>query len=378
MRFKMKRMLLGSIIMIFISFMNAAQPVFSIEMQGPEGICYFEETDCYYLTDAREGKILKFDSERNLTTFKENLNVLMMPVIANKKLYVSSNDADNESDADNKIHCFDLISGAVLDSVNLSMITAIGGIAYFPPENSLYLVSQLKGFYRINLETSKLDTVNINIRGNDLTYDAENSRIIIARSGAKLSSYYPLEDRFQYLTNTLTGYYTSIIKSDKQYFLSDWAGKVYSYNNDLTERRTLLKNSDVNNPVGLYYNQKNDELLVCDYSAQPAGSLKIFCLSQVLDIKEYSFKKDNQLMNIYPNPFNPETKVQFNLWMDMAVSLRLYNVKGELIKVLDESFFPAGSHSYNLKMSEFESGTYFIKLNSGNNNISVKKIVLLK
>jgi len=89
-------------------------------------------------------------------------------------------------------------------------------------------------------------------------------------------------------------------------------------------------------------------------------------------------------LNNYPNPFNPETTISFNLTAEDAknAKLEIYNLKGQKIKTLYP--FPSGSlgtksvvwNGTNENNQPVSSGIYFYKLNIQNS--SVKKMLLLK
>ena len=87
-------------------------------------------------------------------------------------------------------------------------------------------------------------------------------------------------------------------------------------------------------------------------------------------------------MNCYPNPFNPETTIEFNLPSDQNVNLSIYNVRGQLIKTLSNEHLKKGKHSFvfdgkDRDTKALSSGIYFARLKSKNYN-SVIKILLLK
>ncbi|HVP37070.1 MAG TPA: cohesin domain-containing protein [Terriglobales bacterium] len=72
----------------------------------------------------------------------------------------------------------------------------------------------------------------------------------------------------------------------------------------------------------------------------------------------------------YPNPFNPETNISFSLPQESQVNLKIYNIKGQLVKVLADAKLSAGVHSliWNGKDesgNDVSSGIYFYKLNAG-------------
>ena len=83
------------------------------------------------------------------------------------------------------------------------------------------------------------------------------------------------------------------------------------------------------------------------------------------------------LSNNYPNPFNPTTVVKVTLVKSGEMSLKVYNVLGQLVKVVDAGYKSPGLYTYDINMDSFASGVYFYTLQQGN-NIMTKKMLLLK
>ncbi len=84
------------------------------------------------------------------------------------------------------------------------------------------------------------------------------------------------------------------------------------------------------------------------------------------------------LSEAYPNPFNPSTNVQYTLPASGSVSLKVYNVLGQLVKTLvDNEHQEAGTYTVRIDMSNVTSGVYFYTLEQGQNRL-VHKMMLLK
>jgi hypothetical protein len=88
------------------------------------------------------------------------------------------------------------------------------------------------------------------------------------------------------------------------------------------------------------------------------------------------------LMPNYPNPFNPETNISFALPADSRVSLRIYNLSGQLVKALLDTNLPAGTYTVNWdgtngSEEKVASGIYFYKLTAGNYS-QTRKMCLMK
>lgn len=79
----------------------------------------------------------------------------------------------------------------------------------------------------------------------------------------------------------------------------------------------------------------------------------------------------------YPNPFNPETTIRYNLPVSGFVSLSLYDITGREVKKLVSGFQPAGEKSIQFNGSGFASGLYFLNLRQSG-KMEVQKLMLLK
>ncbi|MCP4631956.1 MAG: T9SS type A sorting domain-containing protein [candidate division Zixibacteria bacterium] len=79
----------------------------------------------------------------------------------------------------------------------------------------------------------------------------------------------------------------------------------------------------------------------------------------------------------FPNPFNATTGIPFDLAQSGNVSLKVYNLSGQLVETLVDGQMSAGSHIINWDASTVSSGIYFYKLTAGN-YVTSKKMNLLK
>jgi parallel beta-helix repeat protein len=85
----------------------------------------------------------------------------------------------------------------------------------------------------------------------------------------------------------------------------------------------------------------------------------------------------------YPNPFNPQTTIAFDLPSEMAVSLHIYDMSGRLVDVLvDEEIADQGRNEVVWRGRDgagrlLPTGTYFYRLEAGEYT-ETKKMVLLK
>ncbi len=79
----------------------------------------------------------------------------------------------------------------------------------------------------------------------------------------------------------------------------------------------------------------------------------------------------------FPNPFNPATQIEYSIIKDEFVSLKIYNVLGQLVESLVNGNIKAGNHTVTFDGTNLSSGVYYYRLEAGN-NVLVKKMLLTK
>jgi hypothetical protein len=88
------------------------------------------------------------------------------------------------------------------------------------------------------------------------------------------------------------------------------------------------------------------------------------------------------LMQNFPNPFNPETTISYDLAGDVDVRLEVYNVMGQLVQTLVNNHQNAGRYRIvwagdDASGRQVASGIYFYRLQAGDFS-HVRKLMLLK
>ncbi len=79
----------------------------------------------------------------------------------------------------------------------------------------------------------------------------------------------------------------------------------------------------------------------------------------------------------YPNPFNNQTTISFELPYDDFVSLKIFNVLGQEVANLVSGKLQAGSHKYAWNAADAASGIYFYRLEV-NGKMIQNKLILMK
>jgi hypothetical protein len=83
----------------------------------------------------------------------------------------------------------------------------------------------------------------------------------------------------------------------------------------------------------------------------------------------------------YPNPFNPETWINYQLPEQARVTIKVYNIRGQLVDTLVDTEKPAGAYrvrwnGQDLSGRAAASGIYFCHMQSGVHSQTVKMILL--
>jgi len=80
----------------------------------------------------------------------------------------------------------------------------------------------------------------------------------------------------------------------------------------------------------------------------------------------------------YPNPFNPQTTISFDIPKSSSVSISVMDLLGRKVETLVQGkTMPAGGHSVRFDAEGLNSGTYIVRMQAGD-FVQVRSLVLLK
>ncbi len=95
--------------------------------------------------------------------------------------------------------------------------------------------------------------------------------------------------------------------------------------------------------------------------------------------------EETALLHNYPNPFNPETWIPYQLAVPAAVTVRIYATNGTLVRTLDLGHQPAGRYNEQSRAAYWEgknevgepvaSGVYFYTLTAGDFTATRKMLI---
>ncbi len=82
-------------------------------------------------------------------------------------------------------------------------------------------------------------------------------------------------------------------------------------------------------------------------------------------------------LNVYPNPFNPSTTIEYDLRAAGPVAITVYDALGEVVAQLVDGFASAGHHIVQWSPKAAASGVYYCRMKS-DAYVKTEKLVLLR
>jgi hypothetical protein len=117
------------------------------------------------------------------------------------------------------------------------------------------------------------------------------------------------------------------------------------------------------------------------------ANLRVISGKPVSTVDEYLYKPMISLNQNFPNPFNPETTIGFNVTGSgdssyHTVSISIYNVRGQRVRTLVSAEFPSGEYSVTWNGRDDNgvsvgSGIYLYRLTSSD-LVRTRKMILIK
>ena len=135
------------------------------------------------------------------------------------------------------------------------------------------------------------------------------------------------------------------------------------------------------------YQQMHEKLLDLPGDIEGVVALRNFVADRILSLEALTIPVKNELLVNYPNPFNPDTWIPFQISTGSEVILTIYNLQGQIIRQIDLGFKPAGFYVRKDRAIYWDgrsqngervaSGIYVYQLRAGDFSES-RKLALIK
>ncbi len=176
------------------------------------------------------------------------------------------------------------------------------------------------------------------------------------------------------------------------WFRSDGADEQYLYYKEVEQPATEWQEIELN--------PEKDSYVITDIESHHTHQIKIAAVydgvyleSRVyevlaselsIDEEKIAFRPDSSsLIGNYPNPFNPDTQILFNLDSPTNVTVEIYNIRGQLVrKLIDNEHYQEGLHrtiwdGKDGSDREAAGGVYLYRLTTSETT-DVRKMIMLK
>jgi hypothetical protein len=173
----------------------------------------------------------------------------------------------------------------------------------------------------------------------------------------------PIVDYGRSLGSSVTGGYvyrgSSIPSLVGAYIYGDFgSGRTWTLRHDsLNTTNSEMLDTDLN--ISSFGVDIHNELYVCDYG----GKVHKLALDPTSHAETAAPGLPRVLaLGSFPNPFNSETTIRFEIGEPQVVNLKVYNSLGEEVAFLLEEWKESGTHAVSWNGSHLPSGVYFVTL----------------
>ncbi len=153
--------------------------------------------------------------------------------------------------------------------------------------------------------------------------------------------------------------------------------KTSTQNNESWEKIAFVSgNGNSNTPKHYSFNDEDISSGTISYRLKQIDNNGQFKYSTVVSVFTGTIPDKYALEQNYPNPFNPSTNIRYSVPRTGNVKISVFNIIGEEVAILVDEIKKAGSYTIKFDASEFNSGMYIYRLESGSFTESHKMLLI--
>jgi predicted outer membrane repeat protein len=104
----------------------------------------------------------------------------------------------------------------------------------------------------------------------------------------------------------------------------------------------------------------------------------VYFIKETAPVSVLQIPESDNLLQAYPNPFNPDTRLSFRLSEPGPVILDIYNLRGRHVRSVLNTYLPEGPHTVMFHAGDLPAGIYVCRLHRPGKTLATQKIVFLK
>ncbi len=341
-------------------------------LSGPECISFDSLHNRYLVSNWSNGNIIAIDSAGNQSYFKQRSGNALGNCIDGNTFYVSIGNAilglnlDNPND---KVMYLPIAGASQMDGMTVD------------DNNNLYVVEvPTAKIYKINLLThtySVFVSSGVSSRPQDVIYDRDYGRLLVCSwyANSPIQAVDLSDSTISNLVNTPTGNCDGLaLDGNGNYYFSTWINNsIYYYDTTFSNPPTLFS-SGHSGPANICFNKKDNVIAVPNFNSNSVSFISVIPSS----VKENGAEQMNfNLFQNYPNPFNPATIIKYKIPEQSFVSLKIYDLLGNIISTLVNEEKPKGDYGVEFNATGLSTGPYFYQLVI-DNYLETKKMLYLR
>ena len=184
------------------------------------------------------------------------------------------------------------------------------------------------------------------------------------------------------LSNNILGFSRSYVSNSEANIINntlslngDIGGVQFSGNllSDISSKDISVSN---NNLVLVYTNNKSIETNTFVFENMPEDLIVVDSDGEYVDLKTNT-ATSFQITEVYPNPFNPSTNINFSINENISVNLSIFDINGRLIDTIFSDYVHPGIYSIKWDAGSNSTGMYLLVASYGNYS-ETKKLMLVK
>jgi hypothetical protein len=118
------------------------------------------------------------------------------------------------------------------------------------------------------------------------------------------------------------------------------------------------------------------------YRLSDVNTAGVVTMHSPITVTMTALPQSTEMLNAYPNPFNPETSIQYDLHQDSQVTMTVYDMLGRQVKTLIDKQQAAGSYDViwngtDASGAQAASGAYIVRMETAEVT-QTQKVLLLK
>ncbi len=350
-------------------------------LNQPESVEWDHIHNQWLVSNHATGEIVAIDSVGEQTIYSDILSSTRGLKVRGNKLYAVSNDV---------VVIFDLINSIVESLVFVPGAVLLNDLD-FDLQGNLFVSDYWDNkIYKIDVEqlTYELFIDYGIIAPNGLIFDEEFNRMLVCGHNGNIAVIHSFDVDTAETELLLYPNFYSLdgFARDMQgdIYISSWhTDVVYKFDGNNINNNVEVTASGFNDPADIFINPYNNILAVPNFSENTVTFVQLEIPSSNeennLPVHEYAMKN-------YPNPFNPNTNISFELTLENRnpVKIEIFNLKGQKIRSYSIQFSnqsPINSIIWNgndQSGRSVSSGIYYAVLKQDGKKLASTKMILMK